>query len=284
MLTKPYFIIKDQQSLSSVPDDKNNDFIFLIEIDFTRKDDIVETYKKIFNTGINRFCLLLKPTGAFTELQTAVEYLISLSFHINYERPVLNELLVFVEFPDNIFQDHFRNQAISHGYQAVNFKNIKNLLLITDIHQAEEEYYSFLKGSVANEYDVIVNLSTPANAGLISLVQQYLVSAENRIQANDPVLYSLHAIHASDIQTIERLNNTIRQYKEIVESKNSYASGSSGFEAGYRKQITEIANFYNNEYEILPLWYKKLGHLIKVLTGKRTLKSLFNDNVKKYKN
>ena len=41
--------------------------------------------------------------------------------------------------------------------------------------------------------------------------------------------------------------------------------------------------YYYYEYEILPKWYKQFGHIIKVIMGKRTFKSLFNDNVKKYK-
>jgi hypothetical protein len=49
-----------------------------------------------------------------------------------------------------------------------------------------------------------------------------------------------------------------------------------------RKQVllehtrgNDILAWYKKEYEILPLWYKKFGHIIKVLTGKRTFKSLF---------
>ncbi|WP_165758961.1 glycosyltransferase family 4 protein [Niastella yeongjuensis] len=47
-------------------------------------------------------------------------------------------------------------------------------------------------------------------------------------------------------------------------------------ELGHWKELqTETKNWYYNEYEILPLWYKRLGHIIKVLTGKRSIKSLF---------
>jgi len=34
---------------------------------------------------------------------------------------------------------------------------------------------------------------------------------------------------------------------------------------------------------VLPLWYKRLGHIIKVVMGKRSFKSLFSDKVKKYR-
>jgi hypothetical protein len=49
------------------------------------------------------------------------------------------------------------------------------------------------------------------------------------------------------------------------------------------REYYDVLNWYHNEYEILPLWYKRLGHIIKVIMGKRSFKSLFSDNVKKYK-
>jgi hypothetical protein len=45
----------------------------------------------------------------------------------------------------------------------------------------------------------------------------------------------------------------------------------------------ELQDYYHKEYEILPRWYKRFGHLLKVLTGKRTFQSLYRDDVKKYK-
>jgi hypothetical protein len=43
----------------------------------------------------------------------------------------------------------------------------------------------------------------------------------------------------------------------------------------YKDDYDILFNWYLQEYEVLPLWYKRFGHLIKVLTGKRTAKSLF---------
>jgi hypothetical protein len=48
-------------------------------------------------------------------------------------------------------------------------------------------------------------------------------------------------------------------------------------------QATHLQHYYNNEYEVLPSWYKQFGHVLKVVLGKRSFRSLFNDNVKKYK-
>ncbi len=50
-----------------------------------------------------------------------------------------------------------------------------------------------------------------------------------------------------------------------------------------QKEYYEVLDWYRNEYESLPLWYKRFGHIVKVLVGKRTFRSLFSDSVKKYK-
>jgi hypothetical protein len=50
-----------------------------------------------------------------------------------------------------------------------------------------------------------------------------------------------------------------------------------------KKDLAKALDWYQHEYEINPLWYKQFGHIIKVMMGKRSFRSLFNDNVKKYK-
>ncbi len=51
----------------------------------------------------------------------------------------------------------------------------------------------------------------------------------------------------------------------------------------YKDDYENLFAWYHHEYEILPLWYKRFGHIIKVIMGKRTFRSLFSDDVKKYK-
>ncbi|MEO5683251.1 MAG: hypothetical protein ABIQ88_11460 [Chitinophagaceae bacterium] len=47
------------------------------------------------------------------------------------------------------------------------------------------------------------------------------------------------------------------------------------------KEYYEVLNWYHKEYEALPLWYKRFGHIIKVMMGKRSFKSLFTNKFKK---
>jgi hypothetical protein len=51
-----------------------------------------------------------------------------------------------------------------------------------------------------------------------------------------------------------------------------------------KSQYYDLQQWYEREYEVLPVWYKRVGHIVKVLIGKRNFRSLFSDNVKKYKN
>lgn len=51
----------------------------------------------------------------------------------------------------------------------------------------------------------------------------------------------------------------------------------------YKDDYDNLFKWYHNEYEVLPLWYKRFGQVIKVIMGKRTLLSLFSDTEKKYK-
>jgi O-antigen biosynthesis protein len=48
-------------------------------------------------------------------------------------------------------------------------------------------------------------------------------------------------------------------------------------ELNYWKQtFTDTKNWYYKEYEVLPLWFKRLGHIVKVFQGRRSFKSLFS--------
>lgn len=49
------------------------------------------------------------------------------------------------------------------------------------------------------------------------------------------------------------------------------------------KEYYDVLDWYTKEYEVLPLWFKRIGHIVKAVTGKRTVQSLFSDKVKKYK-
>ena len=58
------------------------------------------------------------------------------------------------------------------------------------------------------------------------------------------------------------------------ERSNLYLSFISLGKKVGEQQYLDVIDWYKKEYEVLPLWYKRFGHIIKVLTGKRAFKSL----------
>jgi hypothetical protein len=48
----------------------------------------------------------------------------------------------------------------------------------------------------------------------------------------------------------------------------------------YKDDYESLFEYYHKEYEVLPIWFKRLGHIIKVLTGHRKFKSLISDEAK----
>ena len=73
------------------------------------------------------------------------------------------------------------------------------------------------------------------------------------------------------------------RYKKELEAMVSVEKDTRVYLNMQKKQTADNVEWYYNEYEILPTWYKRFGHVIKVLMGKRTFRSLFSDKVKKYK-
>jgi septal ring factor EnvC (AmiA/AmiB activator) len=136
-------------------------------------------------------------------------------------------------------------------------------------------YSSLLAGDQCYDNELFFFSSSPEEqlAALSALRQ-----TENRFRQDFPAQAALIAANQhleKDLRSLQRkltsteteLSNQ-RQFVEVLRSTHA---------------AKELQDYYTNEYEILPLWFKRLGHLVKVLTGKRTFRSLFRDDVKKYK-
>jgi hypothetical protein len=116
----------------------------------------------------------------------------------------------------------------------------------TDTLQLEQDYYA--------RCSFILERNKVLQAGL----QEYIAAKEtaNNLEVKTSMLE-------------ERLHNAEKTIS-VIRGK-------------YKDDYDQLFKWYHNEYEILPLWYKRFGHILKVLMGKRTFKSLFHDHVKKYK-
>lgn len=125
-------------------------------------------------------------------------------------------------------------------------------------------------------------------------IQFYLNSSIRQlfVKSSEPHLIQEHI---STVQSLKHDSIYVRalfNFLELQRYKSAYAQDTSLWKErtklylsyiGLSKQVGEseyyeIKRWYQLEYEVLPLWYKRVGHLIKVLKGKRSFKSLFKNN------
>jgi len=145
--------------------------------------------------------------------------------------------------------------------------------------QSIEAYNAYLKGIPPFPDSFL--FETPSISYALQLIKG-LETTEEALLKDARYIHSLLSGKEQARSTLQTLQVETGLLKEDLDSLKSYFSFYNEPNSGYRKKVKEISDFYHYEYDILPLWFKQLGHLIKVLMGKRTFRSLFDDNVKKY--
>lgn len=72
----------------------------------------------------------------------------------------------------------------------------------------------------------------------------------------------------------QRLDQQANDNKVLRERLQNTEGTVSLIRHKYKDDYNILYNWYQDQYEVLPLWYKRVGHLVKVITGKRSFKSL----------
>lgn len=232
--------------------------------------------------GSNQFCLYLNITGAITNEMT--RDIVSFFFFGNYYKQqgiplVLLHAANAVDIKPAI--DGLQQAAKAQGYLQLHIRNLQPganeaaVYASNNTSSIQQAYTGILNNAAPDTNALYIKVLQP---GDMTTVNQVLAAAETLFQQQNPMLYSLKQQVKQlqhQVQQLEMLSGAAQQEINNQVEHNRILRSSS--------QATALQNYYNNEYEVLPLWYKRLGHLIKVFTGKRTFRSLFNDNVKKYK-
>jgi hypothetical protein len=300
----PVFYLTDPENINTtVEADANESLQFVFRFNsmggFSPSETLIE---KLFALHYP-FCLLVEwninmPVDNDDGLDKLIDAIIAISFHYKYiSYKADTPFFIFNDQSGNFIDyiDLLESRFTAQGFRGIAYVIIKNERLYVN-KSGQPNWTSFTLLRPQNDlsktyYDLLLSpdpfshLVVAEGASLAELGQlaNEMAAAEKDLQSNFPQTYFLlskitgmHRKQEQDMQQIKALT-------EKVESANQYITLHDLTDNEYRKKILGIVEFYNYEYEILPLWYKKLGHIIKVLMGKRTFKSLFNDNVKKYK-
>lgn len=271
------FFISDQQLISSgdLPSPEENVF-YSIAVDPAVEPSLAEGYALLSESPRSDLALTLKLTAQLSEenVRSVVSFLFLPACLRLAGRPVIT----LVSQSAALLRDSAESLSSYLSGQGFSEPIIHSVLPETIPRSAEElalNLQSLLKGDPCYGHDLFFRLSAGAGpqAALTSLR-----SVESAFSLQSPQLHTLIRAYAS---LEEKFNSLDRKYAASALELQHQQQYVDVLRSGHAAK--EIQEFYNREYEILPLWYKRFGHIVKVLTGKRTFSSLFRSNVKKYK-
>ncbi len=169
-----------------------------------------------------------------------------------------------VVIPEPLYYYRIHAQSMARGFNKVN-----QLYLYRLLSHKHAEFY--------REYnEEIFNL-------LLSNGPSYLYDNPTRIPDTDVLLLKKRISELE--KAIDWYDRTLKYYQQLSNQQDKNVPEMAPavtlppFSVGdSMDKSREIQHWYNKEYEVLPLWYKRFGHIIKVFQGHRTLRSLFTNN------
>ena len=223
------------------------------------------------------FCLLVHLYNTLTHEQ-AMD-IIAFLFFTNYHKPNgIPQIIVGEENGDLITAgvELLQETARAQGFAAIHITLTSALSTIystNDLSAIKEAYRSGLSFAIMKP--LFIRVEEPS---AIPVTDQALAAEETLFEQEHGSLFMLQQQNRQllkQVQQLEQLCQAAQQEISNQVSHNQILRSAS--------QATALQNYYNNEYEVLPLWYKRVGHIIKAFMGKRSFKSLFSDKAKKYK-
>ena len=295
MINTPVIICSNVNELFSNIKFENNDLIYAYVINSLDSFDKLSLERIHNNEYFNntKLCFSLyfdfSNEGGFLKeiINNNKELILQYFFHPNY-KILYNKPLLFFNSKDAERQDvqevlsELQNYIVSQGYespQAIFFTNTFQSDRTNDILFNTTDSLNHVS---LTYYNLLINNYCGRFVGLYiesaSIVLRELIAVEHLLLKENEICYN-HLIEFQQLKlTSLQLLENLKLTKEDLSNQKQYLKI-------YKDQdeSLKINEFYHNEYEILPLWYKKLGHIIKVMMGKRTFRSLFDNNVNKYK-
>lgn len=287
-----------------------NNAALLFELGLNDEKGAVKILKLIYSQkDIGKFSIFLNLQNArdlpaisnnFLEVITVIlshynyikydsRHLIGIQFNSEIEKFGKSEFVRkwFQLFAEQGFEDFY---IVDFGNNSPSFTISKSMLFLMDNHTFGDdllaEYYKLI--CFSNEVPkLFIHAETKEKVyDIFNLIK----NAELQLQEKYPVPYGMRLLSNNNILEICSLNHNNKALKSAVISRSEYIdflAGKIGTQTEHHgldiSPLAQLKKFYYNEYEILPVWYKRLGHIIKVVMGKRTFVSLFRNDVKKYK-
>jgi len=246
-------------------------------IDQPDEKKLHDAYRFCSESTYPGFCVSLSLNGPLND--DCLQYLIAFLFIPNY-CTINGRAIIGLLGTDKQTLQETRKRLLELS-QKQGIENLKVIL-------PQDEIASFFSGTeeLINHYIEYIETGNIGNRLLylsdtganIPLLYTMIRTAEENIKDKNAMMFKM----ASEAYSLKNENTLLsKKYTSAVNELNNYKTHIEIIRSSHLAK--ELQEYYNKEYEVLPLWYKRLGHIIKVLMGKRSFRSLFNDKIKKYK-
>jgi hypothetical protein len=225
------------------------------------------------------FCLKVQLQEPLTIRQAA--NIIAFFFFSNYQRSngipqiiIEGEHEQVVQTGIELLQQSAKAQGFS-GVQVIPGASMQPIYTTSDRQMIKGVYNEWLQSAPKTSGALYISALRLED---LEIIKQDLEAEEDLFNKQNPALF-----------TVKKQNRQLQRQVQQLEQLYKSAQNEIGNQVSHNQilrsssQATSLQNYYNNEYEILPLWYKRLGHIIKVFMGKRSFRSLLSDRVKKYR-
>jgi hypothetical protein len=257
---------------------------YAIEVDHSDEASLISAYQQVSQLPIQQsFCLFIRPINELSKRQA--DDIIAFFFFPNYYKAGQKPLLLSENngaLQDSSFGEMILQQAKAHGYHQQELKFINTntnpadtickasdgvaIIQITRRLLQDSSSFTEMLYIKADRVEDILN------------AQSILDQEEQVFKEQNPRLYGFMVKNKELTASVEHLEQMVEAAGQELLSQAAHMKVLRS-----SSQATHLQHYYNNEYEVLPSWYKQFGHVLKVVLGKRSFRSLFNDNVKKYK-
>jgi hypothetical protein len=171
-----------------------------------------------------------------------------------------------------LVRDLLLNISIRQGFGGLvsNELTLFNYFDYTKAEISQDEKVSALRGIVfgqnwLDDQEFFVGASVISNDEIydfIYWVEQY----EKELYESNPQFFSLLALKRKLQYEVLDLKGKVQNLSERLNNEKTY---NALLKENHQAKL--LQEYYDHEYEVLPTWFKRFGHIIKIITGKRRL-------------
>jgi hypothetical protein len=153
-------------------------------------------------------------------------------------------------------------------YQVITARDqdVTGIATLSSLASLEKDYLRLLNTDSFYDQSLFVRVDDRAEiTGAFNLLRK----TEDHFRAQHPRLYQL----ALTAQRQASALNKLKLQQLALEAELKYQQEHNEILRATHP-AKELQDYYNAQYEVLPAWYKRFGHLLKLISGKRTFHAL----------